>query len=112
MKKILAIIILLVIIIYFVFFVFSKKVNNQALISTCVTNNEIKVELRESFYYLSSLKTKVEKDTMFLDVYKTTIGNIFLSDKNRTATKKISLMNCKYIVVNNVKLDVEEIKCK
>ena len=67
---------------YFYIFMKSKSIESASIVSLCKKNDRIEVNLIDTFHYIQSYELQKKKDTIFLEVYLTTIGNFMNKEKS------------------------------
>lgn len=100
MKKVVIMLLVLCFTIYFFKFVKSKRVKNLNLVAVEKNGDSIIIALRESFYYISEIEQNLVNDTLYLKIYKTSIGNIFLKGNQKIIQKKIPSLGAKSVVID------------
>ena len=102
---------LLIILGYYYVFIKSDLVKDSNFLSVCKYEgkNEIKIGLATGFSYISNHSTKVEDGTLYIEIYTTTIGNIFNSSREIELILPITdeIIN---LQIGDVNYNLEELK--
>lgn len=69
-------------VLYFFVFIKSKSIGNSSVVAICKKNGKIEVNLVDSFHYIQRYEVQKKKDTLFLEVYLTTLGNFITRDRS------------------------------
>ncbi len=69
---------------YYFYFVKSDRVDDSNFLYTCKleSENKIKVELATAASYISNYKSVLVSDTIFIEIYTTSVANIFNSSRD------------------------------
>lgn len=67
---------------YFFVFIKPKSIESPSIISMCKRNDKIEINLIDTFHYIQRYETQKNRDTIFLEVYLTTVGNFLAKDKS------------------------------
>lgn len=94
---------------YYIIFIYSYKLSNPKLVSVCSEGNKIKIELRDSFSYISNYKSKIDKDTLIVTIYKTSMANIF--ERRKRGNIYIDRNNIQYVYIAGRYFSLEKLKC-
>lgn len=98
--------------IYWFYFIKSEKVTKYDFLAICKTSNNpvvLKIDLMESAKYISFIKQKKENEILYIDVYTTSVFNIFPSSKKASIEIK-DLNGIKEVVLVNKKYDISLFK--
>ena len=66
---------------YYFTFIKPKSIESPTIISLCKKNDSVEVNLGDTFHYIQRYEVKKIRDTAFLEIYLTTIGNFMNKDK-------------------------------
>lgn len=89
------------------YFIISKRSSDPNLFAVCSNNKgEIVIDLASGFKYITNYKARTNKDTLYVDIYVTTLANFF--NKNKQINVILPKGDIKYIYVNDIKHELKE----
>ena len=93
---------------YWIYFIRSQKVNDSNFVKLCklkVSPVSLRIDLVESSKYISFVEHYKEQNVLYLEVYTTSVFNLFASNKKASFEIR-NVHDIKEIVILNKKYDI------